>query len=251
MSIDPDLIQEFRNYLMQQQALYGNELHGLRSSEGFDISIAASSSSILLPGIGVMPEQSDWRETTTLAELHDKIKDCMSCPLGETRNSFVFGVGNPNADIVIIGEAPGAEEDKKGEPFVGRAGKLLDDILKAVELSREDVFICNILKCRPPGNRDPQTAEVDQCEPYLHKQLEILKPKVMLALGRIAGQTLLKTKQSLTALRAETHSYQGIPLFVTYHPAALLRNPHWKRPTWEDIQKFKATYDSLTEGTKG
>ncbi len=184
-----------------------------------------------------------WNTARNLAQLNERICGCMKCPLGETRNQFVFGVGNPNADVVLVGEAPGAEEDKKGEPFVGRAGKLLDKILEAVDFQREDVFICNILKCRPPNNRDPLPGEVEQCEPYLHKQLELLQPKVMLALGRIAAQTLLRTKDSLTKLRAETHTYQGIPLIVTYHPAALLRNPNWKRPTWEDVQKFRTLYD--------
>ena len=120
-----------------------------------------------------------------------------------------------------------------------------DKILEAVDFKREDVFICNILKCRPPNNRDPLPSEVEQCEPYLHKQLAILQPKVMLALGRIAAQTLLRTNDSLTKLRADVHTYQGIPLVVTYHPAALLRNPNWKRPTWEDVQKFRALYDDI------
>ncbi|MCB2205721.1 uracil-DNA glycosylase [bacterium] len=179
------------------------------------------------------------------------ICNCMKCALGETRNQFVFGVGNPQADVVLVGEAPGAEEDKKGEPFVGRAGKLLDKILEAVDFKREDVFICNILKCRPPNNRDPLATEVEQCEPYLHKQLELLQPKVMLALGRIAAQTLLRTNDSLTKLRAGTHTYHGVPLIVTYHPAALLRNPNWKRPTWEDVQKFRALYDELSGKQRG
>ncbi|MDT8324366.1 MAG: uracil-DNA glycosylase [Bacteroidota bacterium] len=193
-----------------------------------------------------------WNTARTLAQLDEMICHCVKCPLSETRNRFVFGVGNPKADVVLVGEAPGAEEDRQGEPFVGRAGKLLDKILEAVDFKREDVFICNILKCRPPNNRDPLPAEVEQCEPYLHKQLALLKPKVMLALGRIAAQTLLRSNESLTRLRAETHSYQGIPLIVTYHPAALLRNPNWKRPTWEDVQKFRALYDErMAAAAKG
>lgn len=260
MSSNNNIVHDFRRYLQQQRDLYGDELYGLRTVPADQIAAAAAVAEspedyaagvpILLPEFGVAPEVKNWNTATTIPELDSLINTCMKCPLGETRNSFVFGVGNPNADIVLIGEAPGAEEDKKGEPFVGRAGKLLDDILKAIDLKREEVFICNILKCRPPGNRDPQAAEVEQCEPYLHKQLELLQPKIMLALGRIAAQTLLRTNKSLTALRAESHLYQGIPLFVTYHPAALLRNPHWKRPTWEDVQKFKATYLELKEGTK-
>lgn len=175
-----------------------------------------------------------------LDSFNQAICNCLKCPLGATRNKFVFGVGDPNADLVLVGEAPGADEDKLGEPFVGRAGKLLDQILDAVQLSRGDgVYIANILKCRPPGNRDPLPSEVEQCEPHLVKQLQLLQPKLIMALGRIAAQTLLRTTQSLTNLRGKVHDYHGIPLMVTFHPAALLRNPNWKRPTWEDVQKMK------------
>jgi DNA polymerase len=155
----------------------------------------------------------------------------------------VFGVGNPNASLMLIGEAPGAEEDRQGEPFVGRAGQLLNQILRAIEFSREDVYIANILKCRPPGNRDPQPAEVEACEPYLHHQIELIQPVVICALGRIAAQTLLKTKTPLGKLREKVHPYRGRPLVVTYHPAALLRNAKWKRPTWEDVQRLKKIHD--------
>jgi uracil-DNA glycosylase len=179
-----------------------------------------------------------------LDEFNKAIQGCLKCSLGESRNKFVFGVGDPKADLVLIGEAPGAEEDKLGEPFVGRAGKLLDQILAAVDLKRGDgVYICNILKCRPPKNRDPQPAEVHDCEPHLLKQLQLLQPKLIVALGRIAAQTLLRTKESLTKLREQDLEYHGIPLIVTYHPAALLRNPNWKRPTWEDVQKMKRMLD--------
>jgi DNA polymerase len=174
----------------------------------------------------------------------------MKCGLGKTRIKFVFGVGNPKADVVVVGEAPGADEDEKGEPFVGRAGQLLNKILEAVQFKREEVFICNILKCRPPNNRDPQTEEIDCCEPYLWKQLEIIKPKMILCVGRIAGQSLLKTNSSLTLLRGKVHDYRGIPLMVTYHPAALLRNPNWKRPCWEDMQQFRKLYDEMKKNGK-
>lgn len=161
----------------------------------------------------------------------------------------MFGVGNPHADLVLVGEAPGAEEDAQGEPFVGRAGQLLNKILEAIRFKREDVYICNILKCRPPNNRDPLPEEVALCEPYLWKQLELIQPKVILCLGRIAAQVLLKTSESLTALRGRVHDYRGIRLMVTYHPAALLRNPNWKRPAWEDVQKLRRLYDELSAGT--
>lgn len=186
-----------------------------------------------------------WAGTSSLGELNSLICECQKCSLGATRIKFVFGVGNPKAEIVLIGEAPGADEDAKGEPFVGRAGQLLNKILEAIHFKREDVYICNILKCRPPNNRDPRPEEVQQCEPYLWKQLEIIKPKIILCLGRISAQVLLKTNDTLTNLRENVHDYRGIPLLVTYHPAALLRNPNWKRPTWEDVQKLRKMYDEM------
>lgn len=188
---------------------------------------------------------SDLSKYSTLSEFDNAINQCTKCVLCESRNKFVFGAGNPNADLMLVGEAPGADEDKNGVPFVGRSGKLLDKILAAIDISREDVFIANILKCRPPENRDPLASEVDKCEPYLKRQIELINPKVILALGRIAGQTLLRTKDSLTKLRQKEHNYHGKILMVTYHPAALLRNPNWKRPTWEDVQKVKKIYEGL------
>lgn len=155
---------------------------------------------------------------------YEQIKDCRKCPLAETRTNFVFGTGNENADIMFIGEAPGADEDRLGEPFVGRAGQLLNRMLNEVGLQREEVYIANVLKCRPPGNRDPRPEEVAQCLPYLLKQIELIKPKVLVCLGRIAAQTLLKTLSPLSRLRGQIHQFRGIPMVVTYHPAALLRN---------------------------
>ncbi len=181
-------------------------------------------------------------EIKSLSDFNDAIQNCMNCPLGKTRTSFVFGAGNPDADLMFVGEAPGEKEDLEGVPFVGRAGKLLDDILKAIELSREDVFIANVLKCRPPDNRDPNKDEIEQCEPYLLKQIELIKPKLLVALGRISATTLLRTKDSLTAMRGQVFDYHGTDMVVTYHPAALLRNPNWKRPAWEDFKKIRAMY---------
>ena len=193
-----------------------------------------------------------WVAAPGLTELKSQICTCMKCPLGSSRNKFVFGVGNPNADIVFVGEAPGADEDAQGEPFVGRAGQLLNKILEAIHFKREDVYICNILKCRPPNNRDPLPEEVDSCEPYLWKQLELLNPKIIVCLGRIAGQTLLRTNETLGSLRGKLHNYRGIKLVVTYHPAALLRNPNWKKPTWEDVQWIRKMYDEMrTEQSQG
>lgn len=199
-----------------------------------------------LPGMQYPAEA--WTEAGDLQGLNEMICTCLKCSLGQTRKKFVFGVGNPQADLVLVGEAPGADEDLQGEPFVGRAGQLLNKILEAIRFKREDVYICNILKCRPPNNRDPQPEEIALCEPYLWKQLELIKPRLILCLGRIAAQALLKTSESLTALRGRVHDYRGIKLMVTYHPAALLRNPNWKRPTWEDVQKVRKLYDELTAG---
>jgi DNA polymerase len=156
----------------------------------------------------------------------------------------VPGVGNPNAGLMIVGEAPGANEDEKGEPFVGLAGQLLTKILGAVDLRREDVFIVNVLKHRPPGNRNPMPDEVTACSPYLFRQFELIRPKTILALGTFAAQTLLQTKLGIGKLRNQVHRFHGVPLIVTYHPAALLRNPSWKRPTWEDVQLVRRILDS-------
>lgn len=187
----------------------------------------------------------DFQNAENLTDLNNKICECQKCTLGKSRTKFVFGVGNPNAHAMLIGEAPGADEDKQGEPFVGRAGKLLNDILKAVDLKREEVYIANILKCRPPGNRDPQPFEMETCMPYLHKQIELIKPKIILCLGRVAANGMLNKKLSLSDLRQNIYELNGIKVMATYHPAALLRNPNWKRGCWEDVQKFKKLYDEL------
>ena len=190
----------------------------------------------------------DFQKAESLEELNTKICNCQNCALGKTRTKFVFGVGNPNADAMLIGEAPGRDEDLQGEPFVGRAGKLLNEILKAVNFKREDVYIANILKCRPPNNRDPLPLEMETCIPYLHKQIDLIRPKVILCLGRVAANGLLNKKLSLGQLRESTYEFDGIKVIVTYHPAALLRNPNWKRGCWEDVQKFRKLYDDLHNG---
>ncbi|MBC8204568.1 uracil-DNA glycosylase [bacterium] len=169
----------------------------------------------------------------------------MKCPLGKTRTNFVFGTGNPHADIVFIGEAPGRDEDLQGEPFVGRAGQLLNKMLPQYGLKRSDIYICNILKCRPPGNRDPLPLEIELCEPYLWKQLEIIKPQILVSLGRIAAQTLLKTDAPLAKLRNNMHQYRNTPFFITYHPAALLRNNSLIDSAYQDLAKIKEYYDKV------
>jgi len=190
-------------------------------------------------------EHIKFSETLSLKELYSAIHKCKKCKLGSTRNKFVFGSGNPNADVMIIGEAPGADEDKQGKPFVGRAGKLLTDILKAINFNREDVYIANILKCRPPNNRNPLPEEMDKCTPYLYKQIELIKPKIILCVGLVAASYLLNKKLSLTKMRGNVYEINGIKTMVTYHPAALLRNPGWKRGCWEDVQKFRKLYDNM------
>lgn len=164
--------------------------------------------------------------------------DCQRCPLGKTRLNLVFGVGNPHAQIVFVGEAPGADEDEQGLPFVGRAGQLLTKIIEAMGIKRNDVYICNILKCRPPQNRNPLPEEISACEPFLKQQLKTISPQVICALGTFAAKTLLKTEVPISLLRGRFHSYEGIKLMPTYHPAYLLRNPSAKKQVWEDIQKI-------------
>ena len=193
--------------------------------------------------------QTRVRKAKLLAQLDaDEVRGCTKCKLHPSRTNTVFGVGNPDATLVFVGEAPGRDEDLQGEPFVGMAGQLLNKILAAIGFQREDVYICNVLKCRPPNNRDPEADEVNACEPYLLRQLEILQPKVICALGRHAAYSLLGTTSSLAKLREHVHDYHGIPCVVTYHPAALLRNPQWKRPTWEDVQRLRALHDRLVAG---
>jgi DNA polymerase len=179
----------------------------------------------------------------TLEALAEVIANCTKCPLYKTATKPVPGTGSGTAELVCVGEAPGEAEDKSGHPFVGPAGQLLTKILAAINLSREDVFICNVLKHRPPLNRNPNPPEVEACSPYLVRQLEIIRPKVIVAFGTFAAQTLLDTKLSIGKLRGSVHRYYGIPLVVTYHPAALLRNPAWKRPTWEDVQLARRVLD--------
>ena len=216
MSYDSELL--FR-YLDQTRDLYGNTLF-MDSQTNQDAKYGKNS----------------------LDSFCASICECQKCPLGSTRTNFVFGVGNPNADIVFVGEAPGEREDKIGEPFVGRAGQLLDTIIEAIDLSREDIYICNVLKCRPPNNRDPLPSEVELCEPYLKTQLSLINPKLIVSLGRVSACTILKTKEPLKNLRNKIFKYEGIDLIVTYHPAALLRNPNFKKPTWEDFQMIRNKY---------
>jgi uracil-DNA glycosylase len=180
-----------------------------------------------------------------LAALYTSSCECRKCRLASTRKNFVFGEGNPSADLFVIGEAPGAEEDAKGRPFVGRSGQLLDKILLAVNFERKDVFIGNIIKCRPPENRNPMADEIECCMPWLLDQLRIVKPKIILLLGKVAANTILENSFPMSAMRGKLIRWKEFDCFVTYHPAALLRNPGWKRGCWEDVQLMRRHYDRL------
>lgn len=203
--------------------------------------------------IQLIPEErqsvaADWSNSKTIEELNKKICTCLECPLGATRTNFVFGTGNPNAGIMVIGEAPGADEDAQGKPFVGRAGQLLTKILEAINFSRDEVFIANINKCRPPNNRRPTLEETEKCKPYLYKQIELIKPKFILALGLTCIDTLLGKSHKMAEMRGQVLDYQGVKLLVTYHPAALLRNPNLKKLVWEDVKMLRKMYDEAVAG---
>ena len=180
-----------------------------------------------------------------LEALRQRVSTCTRCGLSAARNRLVFGAGDPRAGILFIGEAPGEEEDRRGVPFVGAAGELLTRIIEAMRLTRDEAYIANILKCRPPGNRDPREEEIVACRPYLRGQIDIIQPRVICTLGRIAAQALLETTDSLGRLRGRVHEYAGVPVVCTYHPAALLRNVQYKRPTWEDVKQARRIYDGL------
>lgn len=182
---------------------------------------------------------------SSLQVFKGRIQDCQKCSLGKTRKNFVFGHGNENADIMFIGEAPGHEEDMQGLPFVGKSGQLLNQMLEKISLKREDVFIANILKCRPPNNRDPLPEEVSTCIPYLHKQIEMVQPKVLITLGRVAAHNLLKSQESLTRLRNRSWQYQNIPLIVTFHPAYILRNMSALDDGVNDLKLAIAQYEKV------
>jgi DNA polymerase len=267
--LDPETLEQLRRYL--QQRLAAGEKERLRvpaagPHEPRRGPEAGTADIRRVPAAGIEPSETGGSSTrpkrgamaaATLAPETGESPDslqciaaevavCQRCRLHEKRTHAVPGVGPENAAVVFIGEGPGAEEDLQGKPFVGPAGQLLTKIIESVALRREDVFITNIVKCRPPGNRDPQPDEVAACEPYLKRQLAILQPKVICALGRHAGSWLAGAPESMAALRTGERRYQGIRVFPTYHPAALLRNPQWKRPVWEDIQKVRAEYDRLS-----
>ena len=183
-------------------------------------------------------------------ELKAAVSHCTACALAKTRTQTVFGVGDEHSEWLLVGEAPGAEEDARGEPFVGQAGRLLDNILAAIDLKRgHNVYIANVLKCRPPGNRNPEAQEVERCSPFLERQIALIRPKLIVAMGRFAAQTLLDTDTSIAGLRGRLHRYRGVPLIVTYHPAYLLRNLPDKAKVWEDLLFARKTLSELKAGS--
>ena len=235
-----DALAEARRYLSDLVAFEGTRFIVPKEVVAEEPVVAAS---VAQEGVDTEPKRV---ETGVDREgFCQQICECTRCRLGATRQQFVFGSGDPSAGIMFIGEAPGAEEDRQGKPFVGAAGQLLTKIIEAMGLGRDEVYICNILKCRPPNNRDPQPDEIEECEPYLKRQIAMIQPRVICTLGRFAAQTLLQSSESMGRLRERLHKYEGIPLVATYHPAALLRNPQWKRPTWEDIKRVRELYDGV------
>jgi uracil-DNA glycosylase family 4 len=199
---------------------------------------AAPLATSVVAGTPVVERPGSTDAPETLEQVRADLGDCQRCKLAGGRRTLVYGVGNPKARLVFVGEGPGADEDAKGEPFVGRAGQLLTEIItKGMQLRREDVYICNVVKCRPPGNRNPEPDEVAACEPFLMRQLGAIGPEVIVALGKFAAQTLLRSKSPITQVRGRWFDYQGVMLMPTFHPAYLLRNPGDKRLVWEDIQK--------------
>lgn len=221
-------MSEIINYLKYKIDLGEDELHFFSNPEFME-----------------KEEPEGLKKARVLENYYSQMKDCQECPLAEERTNLVFGTGDPDADIMFIGEAPGAEEDFQGEPFVGRAGGLLDDILDSIDLNREEVYITNILKCRPPENRNPLPQEINQCMPYLEKQREIIKPELICTLGKVASQNILDKFAPLKELREKVYDHGDAKVIPTYHPSALLRNKKWKRPTWEDMKKLKRLYKDL------
>jgi uracil-DNA glycosylase family 4 len=241
------LRQKIINFLKEYRDLYGNDIF---IDEDHLISMKKSIPRLSPAPKAVRTVQAEKPEEHPVQTKSDsllwnfmrQIKDCQKCPLKDTRTHFVFGEGNEHADIMFIGEAPGAEEDRTGRPFVGRAGQLLNKLLSHIKVKREDVFITNILKCRPPNNRDPLPDEVEECLPYLHRQIDLIQPKIIVALGRIAAQNLLHTTAPLRQVRERLWQYKGVNLIVTYHPAAILRNMGLLDTAIQDFKFIYTTY---------
>lgn len=230
---DPGALSQVQRYL-----------EDLICFEGCQFLVPAS---VTMPSSGVdeIPPIEAGTPAADLESFRLQICECTACPLGSTRQRFVFGAGNADAGIAFVGEAPGAEEDRQGIPFVGKAGQLLTKIIAAMGLARDEVYICNVLKCRPPNNRDPQPDEIAACQVHLKRQIQIVDPNIICTLGKVAAQHLLGVTATMGGLRGRLHEYEGIPVIATYHPAALLRSPELKRATWEDVKWLRREYDGV------
>jgi uracil-DNA glycosylase len=251
-----NLLHQIKDFLHYQQSL-GGELYQVQGSESRkqdkvqkaesreQDKVQRSESSVENDVAVPNPQLQTPNTLTSLADLEAFMQQNILTPIDATRKNLVFGVGNPQATLMVIGEAPGADEDAKGEPFVGKSGQLLTKILAAVNFNRADIYIANILKSRPPDNRDPLKEEVAAHFPILVRQIELIQPKIILCAGRVAGNNLLGKSETMGKLREGFHEFMGIPVVVTYHPAALLRNEQWKRPTWEDVQKLRKKHDEI------
>ncbi|MEO1021647.1 MAG: uracil-DNA glycosylase [Bacteroidota bacterium] len=242
---EQDIIERTQRFLEQQRELFGDFSASL-TPETQDISTPPTSTD--QPDIKPVPTLSQKEQLaacSTLEELREFCEQSDKLRTDLPNTNLVFGVGNSQADLMIIGEAPGEQEDKQGEPFVGAAGQLLDKIMAAIQFTRDHIYIANILKHRPPNNRDPKPEERQRSLPFLIRQIELVNPKLILCVGKVSATTLLGRDSTLKNMRQKFHPFMGRELMVTYHPAALLRNPQWKRPTWEDVQQLKARYDEL------
>jgi DNA polymerase len=253
-----DILRDLRTFLETHRELFGDEVlvhrrnavsHApLSNREGSTSVEETQQESLFVSENRTAVYTADLKDLPTLTELEQTVSECRKCGLCSTRTQTVFGSGDSDADIMFIGEAPGADEDAQGLPFVGRAGQLLTRMIeepRSLGLPRSQVYIANILKCRPPNNRKPNPDEIDRCEPYLIAQIERIRPRIICALGVTAANTLLKNSLSLGACREKVFDYHGTPLIVTYHPAALLRNPHFKKPAWDDMLRLKRLYQEL------
>ncbi|MFQ5530416.1 MAG: uracil-DNA glycosylase [Gemmatimonadota bacterium] len=228
-----------------ERAVLMARLRRLASSDPADSDCKAGPDAPCLPVQGGAAEIEAIDSITVLRRVAES---CTRCALHESRRTVVFADGSERARVMCVGEAPGAREDETGVPFVGRAGQLLDRLLLSVGLAREDVYVANVLKCRPPGNRNPQPEEIEECSPFLRRQVAFVEPEVVIAFGTFAAQTLLGVKESLGRLRGRVYEYEGVPLVATYHPAALLRNPQWTRPSWEDLQTVRRLLAESADG---
>jgi uracil-DNA glycosylase family 4 len=244
MTLDRELLAR---YLRQRAEMGEVEIFLDRLSADTALALAAGTHVAAVPAArtAVVREvrQAALAELPQLKLLRENALSCVTCRLHETRTTVVFGEGSSTAEVMVVGEAPGSEEDRTGRPFVGAAGKLLDVLLMSAGFPREQVYICNVLKCRPPQNRDPLPDEVESCSGYLRGQLELIKPKVVVALGNFAARSLLSTERGISKLRRQVHTFQGIPLVATFHPAFLLRSPQWTRSAWQDFQLVRQVLD--------